>query len=208
MSGPRTLLLRSTSFLVATGCPHGAVPRRVELPIEEYQEGERRFVRAYLPGADPDRDIQVNLRGSALGLRCERRVEYPDCDRTAPHHVTFDKVVSVPAGTTPDDVDSGVWRRGPAGVVAQGPVLGAAHVSSHAVRAAGRMTAARGPPQAAGRAGACAPAGGPCTSWRRSTSGRSRSSGSPRSCPTTGERGLPPRPSGRVPRSATGWCGT
>ena len=104
MSAPRTPLLRSTSFLVATGCRHGAVPRRVELPIEEYEEGERRFVRAYLPGADPDRDIQVNLRGSALGLRCERRVEYPDCDRKAAHHVTFDKVVGVPAGTTPDDV--------------------------------------------------------------------------------------------------------
>ena len=68
------------------------------------EEGERRFVRAYLPGADPDRDIQVNLRGSALGLRCERRVKYPDCDRKAAHHVEFDKVVGVPAGTTPDDV--------------------------------------------------------------------------------------------------------
>jgi HSP20 family protein len=76
----------------------------VELPIEEYQDGERRFVRAYLPGADPDRDIQVNLRAGALGLRCERGVEYPDCVSAAPHHVTFDKVVSVPAGTTPDDV--------------------------------------------------------------------------------------------------------
>ena len=84
MSGTRTPLRRSTSFLVATGCPHGAVPRRVELPIEDYEDGERRFVRAYLPGADPDRDIQLNLRGSALRLRCERRVGYPDCDRR-PH---------------------------------------------------------------------------------------------------------------------------
>jgi HSP20 family molecular chaperone IbpA len=76
----------------------------VELPIEEYEEDERRFVRVYLPDADPDRDIRVNLRESALRLRCERSLEYPDCDRTAPHHVTFDKVFSVPAGTTPDDV--------------------------------------------------------------------------------------------------------
>ena len=106
MSGRRTPLLRSTSssFLVATGCPHGAVPRRVELPIEEYEEGERHFLRLYLPDVDLDRDIRVNLRGSALTLRCDRRLEYPDCDRTAPHHATFDKVVSVPSGTTPDDV--------------------------------------------------------------------------------------------------------
>jgi len=104
VSAPRARLLRSTSFLVATGCPHGAVPRCVELPIEEYEEGERRFVRLYLPDVDPDRDIRVNLRGSALRLRCERRLEYPDCDRTGPHCVTFDKVVSVPAGTSADDV--------------------------------------------------------------------------------------------------------
>jgi HSP20 family protein len=104
VSSTRTPQPRSTSFLVAIGCPHGALPRRVDIPIEEYQEDERRFVRVYLPGADPDRDIRVNLRGSALRLRGERRVEYPDCDSTAPHHVTFDKVLSVPAGTTPDDV--------------------------------------------------------------------------------------------------------
>ena len=104
MSGTRTLQPRSTSFLVAVGCPHGSVPRRVDIPIEEYQEGERRFVRVYLPGADPDRDIMVTLRGSALRLRCQRRVEYTDCDSTAPHHVTFDRVLSIPAGTTPSDV--------------------------------------------------------------------------------------------------------
>ena len=39
--------------------PHGAVPKRVDLPIENYEEGGRRFLRAYLPGADPDRDIRA-----------------------------------------------------------------------------------------------------------------------------------------------------
>ena len=73
------------------------------VPIEEYQEDERRFVRVYLPDVDPDQ-VRVTLRGSALKLCCERRIEYPDCDSTAPHHVMFDKVMSVPAGTTPDDV--------------------------------------------------------------------------------------------------------
>src|SRR5688500_8055832 len=103
VSSTRTPQPRSTSFLVAIECPHGALPRRVELRIEQYQDGRRRFVRVYLPGADPDRDIQVDVLGSALRLHCERRVEYTDCDSTAPHHVTFDKVLSVPAGTTPDD---------------------------------------------------------------------------------------------------------
>ena len=104
MSGSRTRQPRSTSFLVAIGCPHGSVPRRVEIPIEQYRKGERRVVRAYLPGADPDRDIRVTLWGSALRLRCQRRVEYPDCDSADPHVVTFDKVWCIPAGTTADDV--------------------------------------------------------------------------------------------------------
>ena len=100
----RTPLLRSTSFLVATGCPHGAVPSRVDLPIEHYERDGRCFVRAYLPDADPDRDIRLNLRGSALRVRCERRVAYPECDKTTHHVVTFDTVLSVPAGTSADDV--------------------------------------------------------------------------------------------------------
>ena len=104
MSSTGTSPRRSTSFLVATGCPHGAVPRLVELPIEDHQHGERRCVRAYLPGADPDCDIQLDLRGSALRLRCERRVGYPDCDGKAHPAVTFEKVLSLPAGTSADDV--------------------------------------------------------------------------------------------------------
>ena len=104
MSASRAPLLRSTSFLVATGCPHGAVPSRVDLPIEHYQRDGRCFVRAYLPDADPDRDIRLDLRGSALRVRCERRVAYPECDKTTHHVVTFDTVLSVPAGTSADDV--------------------------------------------------------------------------------------------------------
>lgn len=104
MSGLRTPVRRTTSFLVATGCPHGAVPSRVDLPIEHFEDGGRCFVRAYLPGADPDKDIQLNLRGSTLRLVCERRVDYPDCATAAHHVVTFDKVLSVPAGTSADDV--------------------------------------------------------------------------------------------------------
>ena len=104
MSGTRAPQSRSTSFLVAIACPHGAVPRRVEIPLEEYQEGERRFVRAHLPGADLDRDIEVTLVGSDLRLRFRRRVENLECESTASHCVTFDKVLEIPAGTTPDDV--------------------------------------------------------------------------------------------------------
>jgi HSP20 family protein len=99
-----TLHPGSTRFLVATACPHGAFPRRVEMPIEAYDEGERRLVRAYLPGADPDRDIMVTMRERELRLRCHRRLGIQGCDSTVPHDVTFDLVVSVPAGTTSADV--------------------------------------------------------------------------------------------------------
>ena len=104
VAGPGTPLRRTTSFLVATGCPHGAVPSRVDLPIEHYERVGRCFVRAYLPDADPDRDIQLDLRGSALSFHLERRVDYPECASAAHHVVTFEKVLSVPAGTSAEDV--------------------------------------------------------------------------------------------------------
>jgi HSP20 family molecular chaperone IbpA len=100
----RTCRSRSTSFLVAVGCAHGVLPRRVELPLEEYQEGGLRVVRAYLPGADPSRDIVVTRQGSELVVRCRRRVENLECECADLHRVTFEKVWSLPAGTAPDDV--------------------------------------------------------------------------------------------------------
>jgi HSP20 family molecular chaperone IbpA len=76
----------------------------MDLPIEHFERGGRCFVRAYLPDADPDRDIRLDLRGSALSVHLERRVDYPECASATHHVVAFDKVLSVPAGTSAADV--------------------------------------------------------------------------------------------------------
>jgi HSP20 family molecular chaperone IbpA len=76
------------------------------MPLDEYDAGERRFVRAHLPGADPDRDIVVTLRGDELGLRWQHRFDGLDCGSGATHCVTFEKHFRVPAGLTPDDFEA------------------------------------------------------------------------------------------------------
>lgn len=100
----QTSQFHSTSFVVSVGCAHCVLPRRVELPLEEYQEGVRRVVRAYLPGADPGREIMVTRQGSEVRVRCQRRVENLECESADEHRVTFEKVLSIPAGTAPDDL--------------------------------------------------------------------------------------------------------
>ena len=104
MSGTEAAHPRSTRFVVATEAGDGVIPKRAEMAIEEFEEGGRRFVRAYLPGADADKDILVTMRHGELRLRCERHVKRRDRDDTACHHFTFDDGLSIPAGTTPDDV--------------------------------------------------------------------------------------------------------
>jgi HSP20 family molecular chaperone IbpA len=74
------------------------------MPIAEYREGDRWFVRAYLPDAHLNEEVTVTLRGTEAWLRIRRRVDCPGCDCAVAHHVTFEKVVRIPAGTAPEDV--------------------------------------------------------------------------------------------------------
>ncbi len=75
-----------------------------DIRIEEYVEGERRVIRADLPGVDPAKDIRLEVDGSTLHLRGERRTEKHDEHRSEIRYGTFDRVVGLPPGTRPDDV--------------------------------------------------------------------------------------------------------
>lgn len=72
--------------------------------IEDYVEDGHYVVRAELPGVDPDKDVELSLRGDTLTIRGERREE----DRTRNHHEfhygTFQRSVPVPAGTRAEDI--------------------------------------------------------------------------------------------------------
>lgn len=72
--------------------------------IEDYVEDGHYVVRAELPGVDPDKDVELSLRGDTLTIRGERREE----DRTRNHHEfhygAFERSVPVPAGTRAEDI--------------------------------------------------------------------------------------------------------
>lgn len=82
----------------------GNVPMQPEIRVEEFQEGERRIVRADLPGIDPDKDIGVTVDAGLLRIHAERRAEEHDRYRTEIRYGSFDRVLTLPAGTKPEDV--------------------------------------------------------------------------------------------------------
>ena len=77
-----------------------------DVRLEEYVEGDRRVVRADLPGVDPGKDIELTVEGTMLRLRGQRRAEEHDEHHTEIRYGSFERVVSLPPGTTPEDVEA------------------------------------------------------------------------------------------------------
>ena len=82
----------------------GNVPMQPEMRVEVFQEGERRIVRADLPGVDPDKDVSVTVDDGLLRIHGERRAEEHDQYRTEIRYGSFDRVLTLPVGTKPEDV--------------------------------------------------------------------------------------------------------
>ena len=82
----------------------GNVPMQQEMRLEVFLEGERRIVRADLPGVDPDKDISVTVDDGLLHIHGERRAEEHDQYRTEIRYGSFDRVLTLPVGTKPEDV--------------------------------------------------------------------------------------------------------
>ncbi|MFC5177304.1 Hsp20/alpha crystallin family protein [Nocardioides taihuensis] len=76
--------------------------------IEELHEGDRRIVRADLPGIDPAADLEVLLEDDVLTIRAHRREETESEDRhvhrTEVRYGSLERSVRVPPGTSVDDV--------------------------------------------------------------------------------------------------------
>ncbi len=80
------------------------VPTQHEIRVEEFQEGERRIIRADLPGVDPDADIAVTVDDGLLRLHGQRRAEEHDKYRTEIRYGSFERVLTLPAGAKPEDI--------------------------------------------------------------------------------------------------------
>lgn len=77
-----------------------------EVRLEEFIEGDRRIVRADIPGVDPDKDIELTVEGTTLRLRGQRRAEEHDEHHTEIRYGSFERLVTLPAGTKPEDVEA------------------------------------------------------------------------------------------------------
>lgn len=75
-----------------------------KIRVEEYVEDDRRVIRADIPGVDPTKDIELTVEGGVLKLRAERREEQHDEHRTEIHYGKFERVLTLPRGTKPEDV--------------------------------------------------------------------------------------------------------
>jgi HSP20 family protein len=86
------------------GFPEGAEMLRVE----EFTDKDQLVVRAEMPGIDPEKDVELQVRDQMLRLRAERRqeskVEEKGGYRSEFHYGSFVRSVPLPAGATEKDV--------------------------------------------------------------------------------------------------------
>lgn len=75
-----------------------------EVRVEEFVDGDRRVVRADMPGIDPERDLELHVEGGVLRLRGERRSEEHEQHHTEIRYGSFERILSLPPGTTPEDI--------------------------------------------------------------------------------------------------------
>ena len=76
--------------------------------VEEFQEGDQMVVRAEVPGADPDKDIEVTKTDSTLRISVQRHkaetTETRHHYRSEFQYGSFVRTVTLPAGTAEQDI--------------------------------------------------------------------------------------------------------
>jgi len=75
-----------------------------DIRVEEFVEGDRHVIRADHPGVDPSKDIELTVDGGVLKLRGERRAEEHDEHRTEIRYGAFERILTLPRGTKPEDI--------------------------------------------------------------------------------------------------------
>ena len=79
-----------------------------DMRIEEFVDGDKLVVRAEMPGIDPDRDVDIDVRDHALRIRAERRRESHDDEggrfHSEFHYGAFTRVVPLSSAVNDKDV--------------------------------------------------------------------------------------------------------
>ncbi len=78
------------------------------LRVEEYRDDDTLVVRTELPGIDPERDLELDVRDNMLEMRAQRReektMEEQGSRRTEFRYGSFYRVIPLPREAKSDDV--------------------------------------------------------------------------------------------------------
>ena len=74
--------------------------------IEDRLEDDRYVVRVELPGVDPDKDVQIEVRNGQLMVSAERREELSEKGRSEFRYGSLRRRVSLPPGAQEDAVSA------------------------------------------------------------------------------------------------------
>lgn len=78
--------------------------------VEQLEEDGQLVVRAEMPGMDPEKDVQVNLRDHTLEIRAQRTQEETKDEkgthRSEFHYGSFYRAVTLPHGAKESDVQA------------------------------------------------------------------------------------------------------
>lgn len=101
---PRAYVFPEFVRLLESGWPFGD---HHMAPVEDFREDGKYVLRAELPGVDPEKDIQLQVRGSELSIVAVRTAEKHD---KAAHsefsYGKFARMVRLPAGAVPDEISA------------------------------------------------------------------------------------------------------
>ncbi|MDQ0077557.1 Hsp20/alpha crystallin family protein [Arthrobacter oryzae] len=79
-----------------------------DVRVEEFVDREALVVRAEMPGADPDRDIEVSVAGGVLHIRAGRQKSDGRSDgngfQSGLRYRPFDRTLPLPEGVTDTDI--------------------------------------------------------------------------------------------------------
>jgi len=79
-----------------------------DMRVEEFVEDDKLVVRAEMPGIDPDRDVEIDVRDHSLRIRAQRRRERHGDDagrfHSEFHYGTFTRVVPLSSTVSEKDV--------------------------------------------------------------------------------------------------------
>lgn len=79
--------------------------------VEQFTDGDEIVIRAEIPGVDPEEDIEVSVVSGKLTIAAEREQKEESKDdrgfRSEFHYGSFRRVMTLPPGTTAEDVAAG-----------------------------------------------------------------------------------------------------